>query len=135
MNKNSTFEEIVRKHTNNSKEETTMSKKSIYDAIDVIKSESFKTEMKEDLWRNPDTMFTWHKLWWNDDTTMVVKFFHQKNFTEREFRKEAIKFCNMGDSKDRCRRLEYAFRHGDYIVKKGHIDGRMVIIVQILIDD
>lgn len=137
MNKNSTFEEIVRKHTNNSKEETTMSKKhnhSIYAAIRTINSPSFKDEMKEYLWRNPDAMFTWHKLWWDDDTMMVIEFYRQMDITERELKKNIREFCNLGDSKDRCRTLEAAFNRGDFIIKKGHIDGRMVIVVQILVD-
>lgn len=131
---NKKLAEIV--NQNAKKEETNMTKRSnsIYAAIRVVNSESFKNEMKEELWNTPNIQRSWHKLWWDDDTTMVVKFFGQKNISGRELHNDIVKFCNLGDSKERCRQLENAFRHGDYLLKKGHVDGRMVIIVQILVD-
>jgi head-tail adaptor len=136
--KNKSFEEIVKEcvANNTKKEETNMThhSNSIYAAIRVVNSNSFRNEMKEELWRTPNIQLSYHKLWYDDDTTMVIKFFGQKSITERELNSKIIKFCNIPDSKERCRKLEAAFRHGDYLIKKGHVDGRMVIIVQILVD-
>ena len=130
---NKKLAEIV--NQNAKKEENNMTKDhSIYEAIEKVRSESFRKDMKEELWRTPNIQRAWHKLWWDDDTTMVLKFFGQKEMTERELNSDIRKFCNIGDSKERCRQLENAFLRGDCLIKKGHIDGRMVIIVQILVD-
>lgn len=130
---NKKLAEIV--NQNAKKEENNMTKNhSIYAAIEKVKTDAFREDMKEEFWKTPNLQLSWHKLWYDDDTTMVLKFFGQKEMTERELSRKIIDFCNFGDSKARCRQLENAFRRGDYLIKKGHVDGHMVIIIQILVD-
>jgi hypothetical protein len=130
---NKKLAEIV--NQNAKKEDSNMNNNhSIYAAIEAVKTDAFREDMKEEFWKTPNLQLSWHQLWWDDDTTMDLKFFGQKNITEQALARIIIRFCDRGDSKARCRELEAAYRRGDYLVKKGHVDGHMVIIIQILID-
>ena len=119
----------------NKKEETTMSKKhDIYEAIDYVKSPAFKAEMMEAYWRTKGLAKSW-SMFMGQDNVVIIKIFEDKNFlTPREMNSIMKNFCDFGDSKRRCTELFTAWQKGDYIAKHGHIDGRLVVIVQLLVD-
>lgn len=113
------------------KEETTMSK-TIFDAIQYVKSEEFKLQKKESFWNSPTMTKSWETLFGRDDLFAITVY--SGILREAEFNRIVRDACEFGDSKKRCSMLKAAFRQGEFLIKKGHVDGRLVIVVQILVD-
>jgi len=126
---------VTNANTTNNEEETAMTnKKNIFDAIQEIKADWFRQDMITTAWEIRDINLDYFKMFQEQDDIAVIRLFKQSHLSDNEFRRIIHRFCEMGDSKRRCRELAAAFDHGDFIVKKGHIDGRLIIIVQILVD-
>ena len=119
--------------TTATEEETTMNK-NIFDAIADVKSDNFRQDMIKTAWEVENINLDYYKMFYDQDDIAVIRLFKQKSLSDGEFRRIMHRFCDMGDSKKRCHELASAFDRGEFIVKKGHIDGRLVIIVQILVD-
>lgn len=113
------------------KEETTMSK-TIFDAIRHVKSEEFKAQKKESFWNSPTMTRSWETLFGQDNLFAITVY--SGVLREAEFTRIVRDACDFGDSKKRCAELKAAFRQGEFLIKKGHVDGRLVIVVQILVD-
>ena len=131
MNKKNAVENTA----NTQKEEATVATKkwNILNAIEEVKTDYFREMYIQSAWDHPDALYDWAFVSDQDDIC-VIRTFKQKVITDRDFRRIVMNFCESGDSKKRCAELKTAFLRGEYLVKKGHIDGRLVIIVQILVD-
>ena len=113
---------------------TTSKKHDIYEAIEYVKSPAFKAEMMEAYWRTKGLAKSW-SMFMGLDNFVIIKIFEDKQFlTPKEMDSIMQNFCEFGDSKRRCAELYGAWKAGNYISKHGHIDGRLIIIVQLLVD-
>ena len=130
MNKKNTATATATSTANNKKEKTTM--KTIFDAIQYVKSEEFKFQKKESFWNSPIMTKSWETLFGQDDIFVITVY--SGVLKDAEFNRIVRDACEFGDSKRRCAELKAAFNRGDFICKKGHIDGRLVIVVQLLVD-
>lgn len=113
---------------------TATTRYNVYHAIEYVKSPDFKQEMMSAYWQTKGLTKSW-SMFMGQDNVVIIKIFEDRRFlTPREMNHIMSDFCQFGDSKRRCAELYAAWKRGDYVAKHGHIDDRLVVIVELLVD-